>query len=340
MDAESTGRVAFFDNVKGLLIILVVVAHIMLPIHDENPGFSIVFDVIYLFHMPLFIFMSGLLAKGACRDGKLKVDKVISFFLLALIYQVALILIKGSRLSTLETLRFSSAPWYLVSMGWWYALTPLLARTRWPVALSVSALVSIGWGFVDLSSGFLAISRTLSFLPWFVLGYYCPLKTVLRARRWRGGWVVVALAAVIVIARVIDPDAYRPFFYLVYGDNPYRGGVREILDRITATAIAAILSYAALKLVPERRARITALGARTLPIYVYHRLIRAVLSFHTDFYHLPLLLNPLAGTVIILVVSAAAIAISTIPALGRPLNALMRTPWTALPRRLVAHTRT
>ena len=55
---------ALFDNIKGILIILVVLGHIAHPIHNENPVLSAVFDTIYLFHMPLFVFMSGLLRKG------------------------------------------------------------------------------------------------------------------------------------------------------------------------------------------------------------------------------------------------------------------------------------
>ena len=59
------GRIALFDNIKGLLIILVVVGHVAHPVHNDNPAISCLFDVIYLFHMPLFVFVSGLFAKHA-----------------------------------------------------------------------------------------------------------------------------------------------------------------------------------------------------------------------------------------------------------------------------------
>ena len=57
-------RIALFDNIKGLLIILVVAGHMMQPIHNDNPTLSTTFDIIYLFHMPLFVFMSGLLPRA------------------------------------------------------------------------------------------------------------------------------------------------------------------------------------------------------------------------------------------------------------------------------------
>ena len=62
------GRIALFDNIKGLLIVFVVVGHVAHPVHNDNPAISALFDVIYLFHMPLFVFVSGLFAKHAKNE--------------------------------------------------------------------------------------------------------------------------------------------------------------------------------------------------------------------------------------------------------------------------------
>lgn len=62
--AGARERIALFDNIKGLLIILVVSAHFMHPVHNDNEALSALFDIIYLFHMPLFAFVSGLFATG------------------------------------------------------------------------------------------------------------------------------------------------------------------------------------------------------------------------------------------------------------------------------------
>ena len=122
------GRIALFDNLKGLLIILVVLGHIAHPVHNTNPVLSFAFDVVYLFHMPLFVLMSGLFAKSAYRNGKLKINRIISFIALGFAYQLALALINGAKLTPLRICAFTSAPWYLISMGCWYAMTPVLAR--------------------------------------------------------------------------------------------------------------------------------------------------------------------------------------------------------------------
>ena len=53
------------DNIKGILIFLVVCGHLLSTLQDMDSTFAIgVRTLIYFFHMPGFIFMSGYLAKG------------------------------------------------------------------------------------------------------------------------------------------------------------------------------------------------------------------------------------------------------------------------------------
>ena len=52
----------FFDNLKAVLIFLVVLGHFLLPIHGESV-LVVVKRLIYVFHMPLFVFVSGYFAK-------------------------------------------------------------------------------------------------------------------------------------------------------------------------------------------------------------------------------------------------------------------------------------
>ena len=47
----------FFDNVKAVLMFLVVLGHLLLPIHGESFLFLLK-RLIYLFNMPFFLFVS------------------------------------------------------------------------------------------------------------------------------------------------------------------------------------------------------------------------------------------------------------------------------------------
>ena len=345
-------RVALYDNLKGILIVLVVFGHMMHPVHNANPALSTCFDLIYLFHMPLFVFLSGLFAKGAYRDGKLNVNRIVSFLVMGLCYQAALLAINGVLLDKpWRLLLFTSAPWYLVGMAGWYALTPLLSRLGPARGMAASLAVSLAWGCVDLSNGFLALSRTLAFLPCFAAGYYCPLDRCAKLKQCRSLWIAVVAAVLIALPRLFDAHAYDWFFQLVYGDNPYAGafgpgvagtGMLSVIaspasalsgmaEKLMVLGIAAVFSLAALKLAPARASWLTVLGERTLQIYVLHRLIRAWLTFRTDFYDLPVLLDPVLGTAIIALLSAAVVALCALPAFTKPFDRLARRRWLPSP---------
>lgn len=322
-------RIALFDNVKGLLIVLVVFGHIAHPVHNSNPVLSALFDIIYLFHMPLFVLVSGLFAKGAYRDGKLNVNRIISFAVLGLAFQLALALVNGAALTPRRILAFTSAPWYLISMAAWYAMTPILARLGAARGMAASLAIALCWGAVDLSSGLLAISRTMAFLPCFALGYYLRPATIIELRARKGLWLAVGAAALTAGSRAIDPEAFAWFFPMVYGDNPYElGFIAGVAQKLTAFAVGGAFSLAVLKLVPMRRCRLTALGQRTLQVYVLHRLIRAWLTFHTPLYDLPVMNDPVLGTAIALAMTAAVTALCAAPIFEAPFARVLGIRWT------------
>jgi len=59
----------YFDNVKGALIMLVVIGHFLLPMERTRFVGSLI-HIIYLFHMPMFALISGYFAKhpGCLRN--------------------------------------------------------------------------------------------------------------------------------------------------------------------------------------------------------------------------------------------------------------------------------
>ncbi|WP_294453601.1 acyltransferase family protein [uncultured Bacteroides sp.] len=61
----NTDRIPYVDNLKGLAILLVVISHVFAFCVPENYNGEqhIVHRVIYSFHMPLFMALSGYVAK-------------------------------------------------------------------------------------------------------------------------------------------------------------------------------------------------------------------------------------------------------------------------------------
>ena len=76
-------RLAYFDNLKGVLIILVVIGHLLEPcarLGSEGLAGFRVLDFIYMFHMPLFIFVTGLFSKGVFRQGRFRAEVPLFYF--------------------------------------------------------------------------------------------------------------------------------------------------------------------------------------------------------------------------------------------------------------------
>ena len=76
---DGKSRNVYIDNVKALLIILVVVGHFTDLAVDESEMMKSLFVFIYSFHMPLFIFVNGLLCKHIVKDRHRVMDKVAVF---------------------------------------------------------------------------------------------------------------------------------------------------------------------------------------------------------------------------------------------------------------------
>lgn len=330
-----TNRIAFFDNLKGILIYLVVIGHFLLPVHDENRVLDFLYQLIYVFHMPLFVFVSGFFAKSVFKDGKLKVDKIISCLVLGLLFQIALIGINQSDKPLSETLLdLNAAPWYLFSLAFWYASTPFFARIKPSIAIAASIVIALVAGCFDELGDFLALSRTVCFLPFFLLGYYCSKDSLLKVKNSK--WIVISIMAAVAFAILLAcfQDFFSRWSYISLAHGPYKSSdSKGIMARIGYMVAAVILSLAVIKLTPRRKTFLVALGERTLQIYVLHRIIRRVLSDLGLYQIVDTGGDPFLGVLFIVVVSSVVTAVCAIPVLKVPFDALFRAKWTFLLRR-------
>src|SRR3954454_11961298 len=69
--ASTKSRSKYFDNAKFILIFLVVFGHMISPYKDQDKVLFTLYSVIFLFHMPAFILISGYFAKGYRKKGYL-----------------------------------------------------------------------------------------------------------------------------------------------------------------------------------------------------------------------------------------------------------------------------
>ena len=330
---EKHGRIAYFDNLKGLLIALVVVGHVISPVIATNPTANVLHHAIYLFHMPLFVFTTGLFSSSVFSGGILKVERIFSYILLALGLQLFAVVPFHSLEELLSNLFvFNSAAWYLFSCATWFLITPLIDRMKPAPALALSVFVSLIAGGLPQLGDFLSLSRTLVFLPWFVGGRLVRPEQVLQFARDRKVCLPLAAGGVVALAFYIFAHlTIEPHFYLVYGAMPYQGLLLTgVLGRIVFDITAAMISCLALMLVSDKRNPLLGyLGEHTLEIFVLHRFARMALRV-TGFYDIPAVTADLHGLVLLLLASALVTGISALPIWTKPIHAITHLPWSAV----------
>ena len=154
------------DNAKGILITLVVIGHMLLPIQGTTRGVTNFFYMIYAFHMPAFVFISGLLAQhiytrvpkpahvpvenraprhphhaanvSATQQvttvGHFNGHRWCSTLWLYLLFQFILFFSEipayGRTTRFPDFLHTSGAPWYLLALLLWYLMIPFFAGCR------------------------------------------------------------------------------------------------------------------------------------------------------------------------------------------------------------------
>lgn len=275
----SGARVGWVDSLKGILILLVVVAHFLVKVEDHY-AIETIYRLIYMFHMPLFVFVSGLLAKHTLDDrGRLRVGRVLTYPFWGLVFNVTLVVMGTPEESLTTFLTFQSSSWYLLSLGMWLACVPVLdaLRPAWGVALAagLSLVVSVQPEQTD----FLALSRTAHFLPYFALGYYLRIADLERVRKGPARAVAIVCAAAAAVGYAVFRPVFDPVYFFATGNNACVLELGSaVVGYVVMAALAVVFSLGCVAAAPARCGLLEYLGVRTLQIYVVHRYIRGAFS--------------------------------------------------------------
>ena len=281
-------RDAYFDNLKSVLIMLVVIGHFLLPMDNTRFKNSILYTI-YLFHMPMFAMISGYFAKGLYRDGKFRTDRLVRIVWLYFIFKLAVHVTENlaAGVPVTDPIDFfsdSGAPWYLMALFWWYLSIPAAVQMKPSAVLAVTTALGLLSGYQDSLGDGLAMCRTLCFAPFFYAGYYLQREQVTRflsdRRRWC--WTAAALASAALIALGIS-GFLKPYLTDFKGMN-YRRYAPELyawggVIRLVHYLAAAVMILGLMAATPSRRLPWTRLGERTLQIYILHRLLRDMMEY-------------------------------------------------------------
>lgn len=262
------------DTIKGILIVCVVLGHVIGNFDDSYLS-QRVYDFIYMFHMPLFIFVSGIFTHK--KDSITGFFKGVASLLLALLIfhciHLSGMLIAGKTLDITHALVPAWTLWFLLSLVYWRLIVQFCSKilNRFPFAVMVfSVALSLVCGLLP-GGHYFSIQRTLHFLPFFLLGYYVGQGIIPSIRISRPLAIIILVLGVGIVAFDILPYDARE---LIYGANPYEWG------RIIAKGYILLCSFAlsvSVFSLPGENKLLASIGKDSLIYYLYHSIIIAVL---------------------------------------------------------------
>ncbi len=291
-------RIYKYDNVKALLILLVVVGHMTTDYVSDSHLVRWTTLWIYAFHMPCFIFISGLVHKhyiteeraslGVRGETGLRWDKALGFFLCGYTLKVFLQFTRTlmGQNPLWHWIEEPGIPWYLFVMAEYEILFYLMRRLDGKVkpgymiggAFAISAVI----GYFPMIGDAFCLSRMINFLPIYMIGYYIDMKefpAFIDQKKYRiTGWIVIA--ATLLMARLAPWGAYslrkwftgrRSYEFLAdfFGNTAITWGWAL---RLAIWAFAIILSLAIIAVIPDKDLGFaTKVGERTLNVYFWHR---------------------------------------------------------------------
>ncbi|GAB3681514.1 hypothetical protein GCM10027589_51510 [Actinocorallia lasiicapitis] len=266
--------------------------------------------------MPAFILITGYFSRSFGRAENRSVRLVVQLVVPYLLFQIAYVNYDryvGGADNHFNPYDPYGLMWFICSLVIWRASVSFWQKVRWPLALAV--LVSVTAGFFPLPGEF-DLHRTVGFLPFFVLGL-CLKPSHFELLKERGVRIGgAALLAAVALGMWLWSREF-PVAWFWYADT-YRelghGRLEGAALRLGLLALAAVVAFAFLAVVPRRRTWFTGLGQYTLYVYLLHGFVIYAAKYSglfaekwTRTVHGALLLS-VAATVLAVVLAQPAVA--------------------------------
>lgn len=270
-------RNLLFDNVRVLLICLVVFGHAIEQIRFDDRLFLGIYNFIYFFHMPLFAFCSGAFAK--CDKKRIVKKYLIPYVVFQTLYGIFdVYVMKAEEFHFLESYYVL---WYILALAVWNFVMPLFKtggnKRKQVLLLAGSVAAGLLAGYADWIGKVLSLSRILVFFPFFLAGYYIRQekfgsKLVEKGRIYREKkWVqAVGLTACILIFAGVCLVSPRINTWALFGYTSYAFQGYTVYFRLMQYGVAAICGILLFGLIPGEKAYGTKLAGNLMVVYYTH----------------------------------------------------------------------
>lgn len=271
--SKQADRICLFDNLKFFLILAVVAGHFADAVSAKPGVYKAVFVFIYAFHMPLFLFCSGLFHSN--KNVLIRALKYVSVgFVTKIIFSLTNFVLGGK--ISFNLLKDSGIPWYMFVLAIYIVITYALRNVDKKSLLVFSVLLAMFVGYDSTIGDYLYLSRIIVFYPFYLCGQIITKEDILKLNSNKilkaASVVIIAVWLILCFTKTDTVTALRPLFT---GRNSFESSEFfsewGFLCRALCYMITAVLSVAIISFMPNRRLPlITEFGSRTLQVYLWH----------------------------------------------------------------------
>ena len=269
-------RIYLFDNIKFILIILVVVGHFANVFCDRYPSFKSVYLFIYIFHMPLFIFISGMFH----RNNNIK-EKVLMFFFLGYsekLLRFLVSIIGNKKNPNMDVFEDNGLPWFMFCMAAFILITYLARGINKKYLLCFSIVLMLAAGYDKEIGDFLYLSRIFVFYPYYILGTMTSPEMIMKINKkkiFKFGSIIVFILAAVACFRLLDTSYALRQFYTGCHPYPKNHYLTGPLIRIFCYITSFLMFIPFFAFVPAKKIPVVSeFGKRTLQVYYWSDLVR------------------------------------------------------------------
>ena len=265
-DMQRNSRI---DSLKYWLMILVIAGHVFPKFRDSGIC-MVLYKWIFIFHMPLFIFISGYFSrKKSGKEFWASSWKILEP--LIIFHLIGCALFDSGPFTIASLLTPWYVLWYLLSLFFWRLMLQIIPDTilsHVRLVMICSCVIGIAAGFMPFDKC-LSLQRTLAFVPFFFAGYYMRGKHLFLPDKYK------PLCVLFLVATFIVPI----FFPSCLGDlkraNPY-DGIVDMYDRVFTFGLSIPMSVAFMNICPNF-AWTAQQGRYTMQYYIYHAFMITIL---------------------------------------------------------------
>ena len=232
----------------------------------DGSAYGFIGVLIYSFHMPAFVFISGYFTYGHTENKcKILQNTIVPFFIFNTLFE--LIIGKTIKINILTPQYIF---WYLLALFVWRLTIEYLSKIRGLITLSI--LFSLYVGCINAADRFLAIQRAFAFFPYFVLGYIVSEKKLKKKIDNVPLWLSVSIFIILEILAVGSYlTGWAPVKTWENIQSYESSGIsmpQGMLIRLLSILIGAGITIALVRLSSHRDGIIAKIGRRTDCIYV------------------------------------------------------------------------